>query len=442
MKLYIDPGTGSMLFTVLLGLMTTLFFFVQKWGIKLKSLLRGGRSGNVTLAKEKIPFVFFSDDKRYWTTFRPVCDEFEQRGIPLTYLTCSEDDPALSASYEYIRAEYIGEINRAVRRLNVMNAGICLSTTPGLDVFQWKRSKNTDHYVHVFHSAWDATSYRMFGLDYYDAVIVNGQFKAEQLRKLEQLRHLPAKEIEVLGLPYLDAMDAKLRAAESSGQNVLSQDTADAMAAGTNDGTVTETPVRTVLLAPSWGESGILVRFGERILDALVATGYRIVVRPHPQSWTSDKSVMDTLQAKYPEGELLSWNRDIDNFDILQQSDIMISDFSGVTLDYALVFDKPLIYAETSHDKSILDADWLDEEMWIFETLPRIGLKLTEDMFDDMKQVIDNALSAPALSGGRERARREAWAHRGESAKLITDYLLETGSRLKASPEAPMISAE
>ena len=72
MRLYIDPGTGSMLFTVLLGLMTTLFFFVQKWGIKIKGLVRGGRGGSVALDKEKIPFVIFSDDKRYWTTFQPV----------------------------------------------------------------------------------------------------------------------------------------------------------------------------------------------------------------------------------------------------------------------------------------------------------------------------------------------------------------------------------
>ena len=411
MRLYIDPGTGSMLFTVLLGLMTTLFFFVQKWGIRLKSLVKGG-GGSVAAAKEKLPIVIFSDDKRYWTTFRPICDVLEARKIPVTYLTCSEDDPALSAPYEYIKAEYIGEINRAVRRLNVLNAEVCLSTTPGLDVFQWKRSKNTDRYVHVFHSAWDATSYRMFGLDYYDAVIVNGEFKVSQLRKLEEKRHLPAKDIPVLGLPYLDALDEKRKAAQAAG----SATTGTAASADV-------TAQRTVLLAPSWGESSILSRFGERILDALIATGYRIVVRPHPQSFTSDKAVLDALQAKYAENNLFSWNRDNDNFDILNASDILISDFSGVTLDYALVFDKPLIYAETSHDKSVLDAAWLDEEMWMFQTLPRIGVKLTEELFPQMKQVIDEAIAAESLSEGRERARKEAWVNRGKSAESIVSYL-------------------
>lgn len=428
MKLYIDPGTGSMLFTVLLGLVTTLFFFVQKWGIRLKSLVKGG-GGSVAITKEKLPLVIFSDDKRYWTTFRPLCDAFEKKKAPVTYLTCSEDDPALSAPYEYIKAEYIGEINRAVRRLNVLNAAVCLSTTPGLDVFQWKRSKNTDRYVHVFHSAWDATSYRMFGLDYYDAVIVNGEFKVRQLRELEKLRHLPAKDIPVLGLPYLDALDEKRKATLHA---AAGKDTN-----GTASDNTAETPLRTVLLAPSWGASSILSRFGERILDALIATGYRIVVRPHPQSWTSDKEVMDRLQAKYPENERFSWNRDNDNFDILNASDIMISDFSGVSLDYTLVFDKPLIYAETSHDKSVLDAAWLEEEMWMFETLPRIGVKLTEEMFPDMKRVIDEAIRAETLSAGRERARTEAWVNRGRSAEVIADYLssMTLSFASSASPE-------
>ena len=42
--------------------------------------------------------------------------------------------------------------------------------------------------------------------------------------------------------------------------------------------------------------------------------------------------------AKYVENPKFSWNRDTDNFEVLRQSDILISDFSGVIFDYALVF--------------------------------------------------------------------------------------------------------
>ena len=80
-----------------------------------------------------IPFVIFSDHKRYWQTFEPICRELDERGFKMTYVTMSEDDPALNASYSCLYAEYIGDGNKAFTRLNFLNATLLLSTTPGLE---------------------------------------------------------------------------------------------------------------------------------------------------------------------------------------------------------------------------------------------------------------------------------------------------------------------
>ena len=404
-NIYIDPGTGSMIFTLLLGVTTTLVFFAQQWKVRLTQRIRGGRPE--TASSERIPYVIFSDDKRYWNVFEPSCAQFEKHQIPLTYWTCSEDDPALSGEYKYIHAEYIGGINRAAARLNTMHAGTCISTTPGLDVFQWKRSAATDRYVHVLHSAWDITSYRMFGIDHYDAIIVNGHFLTKQVRALEAVRHQPPKDVAELGLTYMDAMEERLRA--------MPQDTV-------KDGK------KTVLLAPSWGPSSILSRYGEEMIEALLATGYRVVIRPHPQSASSEKELLDRLMTKYPDSDRLQWNFDTDNFEALRQSDIMISDFSGVALDYTLVFDKPLIYADTSFDKAPYDAAWLDEPMWIFETLPKIGRQLQREMLPDLQRILDESIADETMYRAREEVRREAWCCRGESAQKIYAYLTGEGT--------------
>ena len=42
-----------------------------------------------------------------------------------------------------------------------------------------------------------------------------------------------------------------------------------------------------------------------------------------------------------------------------------------------------------------------------------------------MKSVIEKALSDTSLKQGRDEARNQAWTHRGESARLIADYLVE-----------------
>ena len=401
--LYIDPGTGSMLFTVLLGVFGAGIYAVRALWMKLRFRASGGKAKG----EQTAPLTIFSDDKRYWTTFRPLCDLFEKRMIPLVYWTCSPDDPALKAEYEYVKAECIGEINRAVTRLNVMKADICIATTPGLDVYQWKRSKDCSYYIHLLHAVGDPALYRMFGLDYYDAVLLTGPFQEGQQRRLEEVRGIPAKDLEITGLIYMDELLERRKKIPSSPKDRI-----------------------TVLLAPSWGESCIFRRYGARIIESLRDTGYRIIIRPHPQSLISDKEALEPLQEKYPNSEDISWNYDADNFDVLNEADIMISDYSGVIFDYALVFDRPVIYADTSFDKSPYDAAWLEEEPWVFQILPEIGVPLTEDDLPRMKDVIDEALASKTLDAGRERARHDSWAFIGESAERTMQYLLNKKEEL------------
>ncbi len=407
MRLYIDPGTGSMLFTIVVGLLGTAIFAFRKVFMKLRFYFSGGKQKKGD--EERLPLAIFSDSKRYWNVFESICSELDRRGIDAVYLTESEDDPALNASFEHIRSEFIGANNKGFAKLNMLKADVLLSTTPGLDVYQWKRSRDVKWYVHIPHASSDIVLYRMFGIDYYDAVLLSGEYQKEQIRALESLRNLPEKELKIVGMTYMDAMKARLDKAEPLGEHPT-----------------------TVLLAPSWGQSAILSRYGARIIEALLKTGYHVIVRPHPQSFTSEKEMLDALMQQFPESAQLEWNRDNDNFEVLRRSDIMISDFSGVIFDFALVFDKPIIYADTSFDKSPYDACWLEQELWTFSTLPKIGEQLSEEKLDTLKDVIDRCLTERKRQDARDTARAETWQYPGEAAKRTVDYLEEKLNALRA----------
>lgn len=411
--LYIDPGTGAMLFTTLIGLVTTASFALRKFGIKLKFILGGGRS--VKEYSDKQDIVIFSDHKRYWNVFRPICDELEKRGIDCEFWTASEDDPALSEAYEHVKCSFIGSGNKAYAKLNMMKAYVCFATTPGLDVYQWKRSKNTDCYIHTFHSP-AVPLYRMFGLDFYDSVLLNGHFQEHTLRKLEQLRGLPAKEMPVVGSTYLDAMGARRSSYD-------------------DDKSVKDEHVTTVLLAPSWGKSAILSKYGREFLKELKDTGYNIIVRPHPQSMTAERDLLDTLESEFPNSDKWQWNYDNDNFDVLRRADIMISDFSGVILDNAFIFDGSVIYTDVEFDPSPYDICWLDEPMWMETILPKIGRRLDKADIPNIKAVIDETISSRVLSEGRKEVKDTAWEYRGEAAIRTVDYLLDKLDRIKNRTE-------
>ena len=413
MLLYIDPGTGSMLFTVLIGVFGALIYVFRNVLAKARFLFSGGAGGRGKADAVREEMVFFTDSGRYWNIFKPLCDEMERRGQRVLYLTASADDPLLKETYQHIRCEFAGEGNKAYARMNFIRADIVFSSTPGLEVYQWKRSREAKWYVHIIHAPNDVTRYRMFGLDYFDAVLVSGEYQVRQIRGLEKVRELPEKEVVLVGLPQLDYMREKLL-----------------------NNPPPEKEKTTVLLAPSWGPSSIFNRFGERIIRALTATGYHLIIRPHPQSLTSEKELIDRLQAQFPASADLEWNFDNDNFDVLNRADILISDFSGVMFDFTLVFGKPIIYADVSFDKKPYDASWLDEELWTLTVLDRLGKQLTPENADSISELIEECLHAPEFAAGREQARQETWVNIGKSVQATADYLTAKEETLRAEREA------
>ena len=418
MRLYIDPGTGSMLFAILIGAIGVARFVLKGAYVKLKFLFTGGRQTDTS--DDTIPLVIFSDDKRYWQTFEPVIRELDSRSFEVRYMTASPDDQALKSSYSHLHAEFIGEGNKAFAKLNFLKATILLSTTPGLDVYQWKRSRDVRYYVHLPHGANDATTgYRSFGLDFYDAVLLSGEYQETAMRKLEHLRGETEKEAVMVGVPYMDEMVRRLK-----------------------DCPKLPSHPRTVLVAPTWGASSIFSKYGIAFIDALVRTGYHVILRPHPQSFTADKDLMDTLMSAYPDSDQLEWNRDPDNFEVLRRSDIMISDYSGVIFDFAFVFDKPVICADTEMNVDPLDAWWLGEPLWAVTALPRIGPRLTSDRLGDLKALIDAAIDDPSYTESRHKARNETWLYPGEGASRVADYLMAKYEELTHTESASADSAQ
>lgn len=411
MLLYIDPGTGSMLVTVLIGIAGAAVYALRSRIMKMKLKIGGGKA---KADAQTVPFAVFSDNKRYFNVYEPVLREMNARGKPVLYLAASEDDPVFDCGLEHVTAEYLGSGNRVFTRLNSLKATVLLSTTPGLEVYQWKRSPGVAWYVHIPHAASEIILYRMFGIDYYDAVLLSGDYQAEDIRALEALRALPPKELRFIGIPYMDEMARRLR----------------------REGPAPAHP-RTVLLAPSWGKSALFGVYGARIIEVLLATGWHLIIRPHPHSFTVEKELIEGLMAKYPDSQQLEWNRDRDNFEVLRRSDVLVSDFSGVIFDFTLVYDKPVIYTDPDIDLAPYDAWWLKgHTLWTATALPRLGLALTEENMEDLKALIDRCLEDPRFAAGRREVRAETWKLAGEGAVRAADYLCECCARLTREKEA------
>ena len=413
LPLYIDPGTGSMLFSVFIGATATLLFLARAIFLKVQLIFAGKKAREALKAGRK-KYVIYNEGKQYWNVFKPVLDEFEKRQIEVTYFTSYEQDPVFESDYKYVKKEFIGIGNKAFARLNLLAADIVLMSTPGLDVYQMKRSKNVKHYAHIRHGTGDATMYRLFGIDYFDSILLTGDYQINDLRYLENARGTKTKELVTVGCTYLDELKKKM------------------------DSIPPETDHNfTVLLSPSWGPSAILSRYGEKLLTPLIETGWNIIVRPHPQSKKSENEMLEKLQDKYKDAKNLEWNYDRDNIFAMKKADIMISDFSSIIYDYTFLCDKPVMYVNADLDLRMYDAsevyneDGSSKKIWQFETIEKIGIELKEEQFTNIKEIIQNAGDSTELAEARKKAKAEAWMYIGEAGKNTVDFMIKKEGELE-----------
>lgn len=400
-----------MLFSVLIGACATLFFFAKALFIKLKVFFSGGRAKEID--KSYKPYVIYCEDKRYWTVFKPIVEEFEKRKIELNYYSSDKRDPVFSEKLKFTKPEYIGEGNAAYAKLNMISAGIVVMSTPSLDVYQMKRSKNVKHYSHIFHSTSDATMYRLFALDFFDSVLMTGDYQAKNIRYLEKLRNIPEKDLVTIGCTYLDVMNEKLKSLPPRDESKT-----------------------TILVSPSWGPSGLLSLYGEKLLDPLVATGFDIILRPHPQSYISEKEMLERLLERYKNCKNVFIDKESDNIYSMSKADLMISDFSGIIYDFLFLCDRPVLYAEADLNLEIYDAWYIKEKLWQFDVIEKAGIKIDEKDFDNIKTVIENAKDSEELKNARHKAKSEGWQHQGEAGKLAADYMIKTVETQNTEKEA------
>jgi len=401
--LYIDPGTGSMLFSILIGAAATLYFVFRAVIIKLRVVLSGDRPA---VSSVSCPYVIYNEGKQYWNVFKPVLDEFENRGTQVLYLTSASEDPAFEAGYNHVKCEFIGSGNRAFARLNILSADILLMTTPGLDVYQLKRSKMVKHYSHILHAPSDAVMYRLFGIDYFDSILLNGDYQAKDIRTLETLRGLPQKCLVTVGCTYLDVAAEKIKSLAKEEERPF-----------------------TVLISPSWGPSALLSRYGAKLVDPLVKTGWRIIVRPHPQSRKSENAMLEKLTERYSGAANIEWDFEIENIFSLAKSDIMISDFSGIIYDYMFLFNKPVMYVLQHFDMRLYDGYDFGEnainELWMFRTLKETCVEIKEEHFEFIAETIQKVTGTGEFEAARLEAKKTAWAYQGEAGKRVVDFMTE-----------------
>ena len=273
--------------------------------------------------------VFYVENEYYYIYLKSILQELIKKyELKVCYVTSSKSDPLLKSNNENLKSFYIGE--GAIRTKFFLNlkADILVMTMPDLQTFHIKRSKvKKVNYVYVFHSTVSThLVYRKDAFDNFDTILCTGNYQIKEILERESKENLDSKKLIKCGYPRLDDLIFEYNKLEKFGgiKEIENQ----------------------ILVAPSWGENGLIETKGEQIVNVLLDADFKVILRPHPMTIKKSKKTIQRIKEKFSQNSNFQFEEDISTFDSFFSSQCVISDWSGVSLEYAFTTKKPILFMD------------------------------------------------------------------------------------------------
>lgn len=404
---YIDPMSGSAILYVVFGLIATLFFALKGFFYKFKNLLSGrGFVQNESLQGHDI--IFYSEGKQYWRVFNTVIESLNNSGVTTAYLTSDKEDNGLNYQNDLNKSLYLGNSTASFIYLNNLNAKVVAMTTPQLDILTLKKSKHVKHYAHIVHAPTDIHTYRKFAFDYFDSIFCSGPHQKRSLRRLEEKRGIKVKELYDVGLTYYDTMLKELENIE-----------------------VNPVDKKTILVAPTWQPFNIINRFGAKPLKLLLDSEYKVILRPHPQTFVSFPEVVKEIEKEIGSHPDFTIDRKPSGIESMSRSDLMISDLSGVIFDYMFLFDKPYVVLNASFNGGGMEGSELPGEFWDLDIINKVSKVIKEEEIEQLGTIVEKELNKPN-SEDISAIKNDSLYNLGNSGEVAAKHLKEILDRVNS----------
>lgn len=397
---YLDPGTGSMIMYFIIAIFSTCLYFIRELFYKIKLFFSIGKVDTSLRKPEDSDILFYSEGAQYWRCFLPIIEELEKLEIKSAYYTSDVNDEGLKFEGKYFVTQHIGSEYSTFVMLNHLDVKVVVMTTPQLDILQLKRSALVKHYVHLVHAPTDILLYKKFAVDYFDSVMCSGQHQIESIRLLEEKRGLPRKKLFETGLTYYD---------------IMCRDKPKGLR---KEGT-------TVLVAPTWGVNGMLSKFGSKPIEILLYANYNVIFRPHPQLYTSQRELIESMEEKFRGVENLEIDRAPSGELSMERADIMLSDISGIIFDFLFVYEKQVVLIG-GNDVQLggVEAEDVEKEVWECQMFNQIATLIPPERMHEIALIIGETL-ANTEKCDISRFRQESIFNFGHSGKIAAKQLVD-----------------
>ncbi len=270
----------------------------------------------IDLKNKKPKIIFFSENRSYQKYSKQIIKVLSSKySETIYYFSIDKED---KINNQNINNYYINPffLNFVFNKIKAENMFLTLTDLGNNFI---KKNKNIDKYIYYFHSPVSTTkNYTPKAFDNYDVIMCNGQFQIDEIRKREYLKKIPKKNLVSSGYFYFDYLVNNINYSENS---------------------------NSILIAPSWNKNiknFINENFIE-LIKILINKKYRVIFRPHPEHFKRSKNILENVKKNF-QMDSFELDKDVDNIKSLEKARCLITDSSGIAIEYMVALKKPVLY--------------------------------------------------------------------------------------------------
>ncbi len=356
--------------------------------------------------------VIYSEKSGFYKYFKGIIKELLSRSdMVIHYVTNDPDDVIFEIARKNprIKPYYIG-LKKTIILMLKLECDICVMTTPDLDKYYLKKSKMKKdiEYIYIPHALMSMHMGMKEGsLDAFDTVFCAGEHIKREVRATERVYGLPSKECVEFGYPLVDDLiplgEAERKTHKKGGR-------------------------REILIAPTWNEDNILDSCIDELLEKLLCDEYHVTVRPHPEYVKRFGQRMNATVERWKDkvGDGLTFELDFSSNKSIYSSDLMITDWSGISFEFSFATKRPTLFVNTK--MKVLNENWQKIDCTPIEITLRdeIGMSIEKSDVKNIGEIVKDTFKRSTEYEKRiEVALDKAVYNVGHSDPVGAKYILK-----------------
>ena len=161
-------------------------------------------------------------------------------------------------------------------------------------------------------------------IDNYDTIFCVGEHHVNEIRETEKVYGLKPKKLVLYGFPRLDTL---IQQRQKNTQGITQSK-------------------ELILITPSYGDDNLLEVCGVKLIDLLLKSNFKVLLRPHFKILKESKNLIETINKNFGKNPDFIFEKGVIPSELFQSSTCMISDWSGISLEYAFTFERSVIFID------------------------------------------------------------------------------------------------